>query len=89
MYKYPNGLMCDASAARVRLYEALVPPLCAGALVVGFIFAMVAFFDQTAPLASFLKGAMAGIAWAFFCGLCGYLMFILWCKPRDERSPTR
>ena len=36
MYRYPSGLTCNASPLRVKLYEALVPPLCGGALLVGF-----------------------------------------------------
>lgn len=89
MYKYPNGLTCEASAVRVKLFEALVPPLCAGALLVGFIFAMVTFYNQSEPFVSLLKGAIAGTAWAVVCGLVGYLMFILWCKPRADQSVTR
>lgn len=84
MYKYPNGVICNASPLRVRLYEALVPPVCAVALLFGFIFALWTFFDQSAPLASLIKGTLAGIAWAVLCGLVGYLVFQVWCQPRDD-----
>lgn len=86
MYKYPSGLICDASPLRVRLYEALVPPLCGGALLVGVFFAMWAFFDPSAPLLSLITGAVAGIVWAVLCGLVGYLVFQVWCKPRDDSA---
>ena len=86
MYKYPSGLLCDASPLRVRLYEPLVPPLCSGALLVGFFFAMWAFFDPAAPLPSLIKGAVAGMVWAVLCGLVGYLVFQVWCKPRDDSA---
>lgn len=86
MYKYSSGLICDASPLRVRLYELLVPPLCGGALLVGVFYALWALFDPSAPLLSLIKGVVVGTVWAVLCGLVGYLVFQVWCRPRDESA---
>ena len=80
MYKYPNGLECNVSEARVKAFEMLVPPL-ALVLCAGFAFAAWLLFDPAAVLRSFLLFMTAATIWCAACALAAYRVFYFWCKP--------
>ena len=83
MYRYPNGLECDASELRVKAYEMIVPRIAAGLSLVGFVVALMRLGDRAEILKSFVLIMTAGTAWTLVCALGSILIFDLWCRPVD------
>jgi len=93
MYTYPNGLTCDASPMRIKLFECTVPPLMALATIIGFP-AIAAYmkspesdqltFRQTLLLFDTVMALW--VLWMVVCALIAFLIFQVWCRPVDEEQ---
>lgn len=83
MYKYPNGLQCDASMMRIQSFEALVPPLFTGLLIVGLIAIFTSAFEYTSPLNAIALAGVVSCAYCVVVGLIACVVFKFWCKPID------
>lgn len=81
MYQYPNGLLCDASKARVRAYEAIVPLVATAAALLGSIQIVVKFYDPADVLWSAAVTPWMCLAWVVVCAAVAYGIFHVWCNP--------
>lgn len=81
MYVYPNGLKCDASPARVKLYESVVPFLAIAVSLAGFIGIAVWGTGKGAGVGYAVMSLWLGAAWVLLCVAAAYGIFVVWCRP--------
>lgn len=81
MYKYPNGLTCNASVGIVRVYEAIVPILATAAAIVGSVMLATRFGDRADMLWSVAVVPWICSAWICICAGVAYAAFVLVCRP--------
>lgn len=80
MYIYNNGLKCDASEKRIKLFEMVMPVLMAGLMIAGIVIIAFEFLDLRIA-GSILLTSLLMIAWSVIVALVFSGIFKIWCKP--------
>jgi hypothetical protein len=89
MYKYPSGLMCDATPLRVALFENIICPTIVSLLFLGsFAIAITIITSAGNRLLNLIFGLGIGfVAWPLICMAVLFLMFDLLLKPKPANYP--
>lgn len=84
MYTYPNGLACNASEKKVKLFEKVVPTwllafICIGTVII--VNTALNLFDLVLGPAIFL---LVIFFWLILCNYVEYALFVKWCRPLEN-----
>jgi hypothetical protein len=96
MYIYPSGLKCNASPARIKVFESVVPPIACVAVFLGVIpakfvgdLALMVPEHRLGPPLALLATGVLWIVWMGFCVMLFTAVFEVWCRPVNDDPTSR